>query len=168
MSAAIRHPKDFWIGVIFIVIGLGAVFTRGDLNMGTSSRMGPAFFPVVLGILLALIGAAGVLRSFFRHGEPMEKLHLRPLALVTLAVILFGILMRGAGLVPAAVALVLVSAYAPPQVQLEGSGTAGRRPGRLCLPAVHQDARLADPRARSLARFLRGGHGNSEQPGAGL
>ena len=122
MSAAIRHPKDFWIGVIFITIGLGAVFTRGDLNMGTSFRMGPAFFPVVLGILLALIGAAGVLRSFFRNGAPLEKLHLRPLALVTLAVILFGILMRGAGLVPAAVALVLVSAYAHPRFNWKEAG----------------------------------------------
>ena len=115
MSSVIRHPKDFWIGVIFIAIGLGAVFTRGDLNIGTSFRMGPAFFPVVLGILLAVIGAAGVLRSFFRHGEPMEKLHLKPLALVTVAVVLFGIFMRGAGLVPAAAVLVLVSAYASPK-----------------------------------------------------
>ncbi|MGW8394471.1 tripartite tricarboxylate transporter TctB family protein [Pseudoduganella sp. HUAS MS19] len=115
MSSAIRHPKDFWTGVIFIAIGLGAVFTRGDLAMGTSLRMGPAFFPVVLGVLLVLIGAAGVLRSFFRHGEPMEKLHLKPLVLVTLAVVLFGFLMRGAGLVPAALVLVLVSASASPK-----------------------------------------------------
>ena len=115
MSSAIRHPKDFWIGVIFIAIGLGAVFMRGDLPMGTSLRMGPAFFPVVLGALLAVIGAAGVLRSFFRHGEPMEKLHLKPLALVTVAVVLFGVLMRGAGLAPAAFVLVLVSAYASPK-----------------------------------------------------
>ena len=115
MSSAIRHPKDFWIGVIFIAIGLGAVFMRGDLPMGTSLRMGPAFFPVVLGCLLAVIGTAGVLRSFFRHGEPMEKLHLKPLALVTVAVVLFGVLMRGAGLAPAAFVLVLVSAYASPK-----------------------------------------------------
>jgi len=122
MMSAIRHPKDFWIGAIFIAIGLGAVFTRGDLNMGTSFRMGPAFFPVVLGILLAVIGAAGVLRSFLRHGEPMEKLHLKPLALVTLAVALFGLLMRGAGLVPAALVLVLVSAYASPKFRLKEAG----------------------------------------------
>jgi hypothetical protein len=120
--SAIRHPKDFWIGAIFIVLGLGAVFTRGELAMGTSFRMGPAFFPVVLGILLAVIGVAGVLRSFFRHGEPMEKLHLKPLALVTLAVVLFGILMRGAGLVPAAVVLVLVSAFAHPRFSWKEAG----------------------------------------------
>lgn len=121
--SAIRHPKDFWIGAIFILIGLGAVFTRGDLEMmGSRGRMGPAFFPVALGIMLAAIGAAGVLRSFFRHGEPMEKLHLRPLALVLLAVILFGILMRGAGLVPASAVLVLVSAYAHPKFHWKEAG----------------------------------------------
>lgn len=110
--SAIRHPKDFWIGAIFVAFGLGAVFTRGDLEMGSGGRMGPAYFPVILGILLTLIGAAGIVRSFFRHGAPMEKLHLRPLAVVLLAVVLFGILMRGAGLVPAAAVLVLVSFYA--------------------------------------------------------
>jgi len=115
MSSSIRHPKDFWIGTIFIVIGLGAVFTRGDLEMGTGARMGPAFFPVVLGVLLALIGAAGVVRSFFRHGGAMEKLHFKPLLLVLVAVVLFGFLMRGAGLVPAAIVLVLVSASAHPK-----------------------------------------------------
>lgn len=122
MSSAIRHPKDFWIGAIFIVLGLGAVFTRGDLDMGTGGRMGPAFFPVVLGILLALIGAAGVLRSFFRQGTALEKLHLKPLALVTLAVVLFGILMRGAGMVPAAAVLVLVSALAHPKFRWQEAG----------------------------------------------
>lgn len=113
--SAIRHPKDFWIGAIFIAFGLGAVFTRGDLEMGSGGRMGPAYFPVILGILLTVIGVAGVVRSFFRHGAPMEKLHLRPLAVVTLAVVLFGVLMRGAGLVPAAAVLVLVSFYAHPR-----------------------------------------------------
>ena len=120
--SAIRHPKDFWIGAIFIAIGLGAVFTRGDLDMGTSFRMGPAFFPVVLGILLAVIGVAGVLRAFFRHGEPMEKLHLKPLGLVSVAVVLFGVLMRGAGLVPAVAVLVLVSALASPKFRWQEAG----------------------------------------------
>lgn len=116
--SAIRHPKDFWIGAIFIAIGLGAVFLRGDLEvMGSRGRMGPAYFPVALGIMLAVIGAIGVLRSFFRHGAPMEKLHFKPLALVLLAVVLFGSLMRGAGLVPASAVLVLVSAYAHPKFQ---------------------------------------------------
>lgn len=123
--SAIRHPKDFWIGLMFIVLGLGAVFTRGELAMGTSFRMGPAFFPVVLGILLAVIGAAGVLRSFFRHGEPMETLHLKPLALVTVAVVLFGILMRGAGLVPASIVLVAASALASPRFRWKEAGLLG-------------------------------------------
>jgi putative tricarboxylic transport membrane protein len=115
MSSVIRHPKDFWIGVIFVAFGVGAVLTRGDLDMGKAGRMGPAFFPVVLGVLLALIGAIGVLRSFFRTGQSLEKLHLKPLALVLVAVVLFGYLMRGAGLVPAAAVLVMVSAYAHPK-----------------------------------------------------
>lgn len=111
----VKHPKDFWTGAIFLTVGLGAVFIGRDYAMGTAARMGPAYFPTVLGWLLALIGAVAVLRSFRNQGEPIEKFHLKELFIVLSAVVLFGVLMRGAGLAPAAVVLIVVSAYASPQ-----------------------------------------------------
>lgn len=115
MPHLIKHPKDFWTGVIFLVFGLAAVFIGRDYAMGTAAKMGPAYFPTILGALLALIGGIAVLRSFKRKGEAIEKFHLKELFIVLAAVVLFGVLMRGAGLGPAAVVLIMLSAYASPQ-----------------------------------------------------
>lgn len=89
--------------------------------MGTAGRMGPAYFPSVLGGLLALVGAASLLRSFFRQGEPIGRLYWRELTLVLVAVLLFGFLVRNAGLVPAAFLLILISSYASQKFNLAKS-----------------------------------------------
>jgi len=111
----IRHPKDFWTGIIFLFIGLAAIIIGRDYPMGSAGRMGPAYFPTVLGGLLALIGLIGVIRSFLHDGEAVGKFYVKEIVLILLAVLLFGFLMRGAGLVPAALVLVLMSAYASPK-----------------------------------------------------
>jgi hypothetical protein len=111
----IRHPKDFWTGIIFLTIGMAAIIIGLDYQMGSAGRMGPAYFPSVLGGLLTLIGAIGVIRSLLRPGEAIGKFYIKEILLVLVAVLLFGLLMRGAGLVPAVLVLVLMSAYASPK-----------------------------------------------------
>ena len=118
MSSSIRHPKNFWLGFIFLAFGIAAIVMGQDYSMGTAARMGPAYFPVVLGALLALVGAVGVARSVFIAGEAVGRIHLKELALVLVAVLLFGVLMRGAGLVPAAVVMIVMSAYAGPRFRI--------------------------------------------------
>lgn len=121
MSHFIRHPKDFWSGVMFLFFGLAAVVIGQDYPMGTAGRMGPAYFPVVLGALLALIGLAAVLRSLWVRGETIEKFAFRDMFFILLSVVLFGVLVRGAGMVIAVVALVLASAYASERFQWKAS-----------------------------------------------
>jgi hypothetical protein len=111
----IRHPKDFWTGLIFLFFGLGAVFIGQDYPMGRAGRMGPAYFPTVLGSLLALIGLVAVVRSLMRPGEAVGRFYVKEIALILAAIVLFGFLIRGAGLAPAALVLVLLSAYASPR-----------------------------------------------------
>jgi putative tricarboxylic transport membrane protein len=115
MASPIRHPKDFWTGLLFLVVGAAALLVRGDLDMGTANRMGPAYYPSVLGALLALIGLAAMTRSFIRHGDAIEKIHMRSLAVILGGVVLFGATIRGAGLVPSALLLVIISAWASPK-----------------------------------------------------
>lgn len=112
MSSLIRNPKDFWSGVIFIVFGVAAVVIGRDYSMGTAGRMGPAYFPTVLGTLLAIIGSIAVVRSMFTSGAPVGRFVLKNLVLVLGGVLLFGVLVRGAGLVAAIVVLVMVGGYA--------------------------------------------------------
>ena len=50
----IRDQRDFWSGIMFAVFGVGFVVFAREYDMGTAQRMGPAFFPTVLGALLAL------------------------------------------------------------------------------------------------------------------
>ncbi|WP_020656145.1 tripartite tricarboxylate transporter TctB family protein [Massilia niastensis] len=118
MPSAIRHPKDFWTGIIFLSIGLYAVVVGQDYDMGSAGRMGPAYFPTVLGSMLALIGAIAIGRSFFRPGEKISRFYIKELVLILAAVLLFGFLVRGAGLVPAAVLIIMISAYASPKFHL--------------------------------------------------
>jgi hypothetical protein len=74
--------------------------------------MGPGYFPTVLGGLLLLVGVALVVRSLIRPGARLAPFAWKPLALVTASTALFGIVLRGAGLVPATLVLVVASAWA--------------------------------------------------------
>jgi hypothetical protein len=112
LPSFIRHPKDFWTGIIFLCIGLAAILIGSDYSMGTAGKMGPAYFPTILGGLLSLIGLAAAVRSFFREGEPIEKFAVKETILILTGVLLFGFLIRGAGLVAAIFAVVLFSAFA--------------------------------------------------------
>lgn len=60
----IRAPKDFWAGLMFIAFGVGFVIVARNYAMGTAVRMGPAYFPVVLGGILAVLGAIIFLRAY--------------------------------------------------------------------------------------------------------
>jgi hypothetical protein len=107
-----RNPRDFWTGLLYIFFGASAMIIARDYNMGTAVRMGPAFFPTILGAVLAVIGAIAVIRSFIAPGRPIGGFSFEGLVLVTLSVVVFGFLVRGAGLVVALPLLVIISAYA--------------------------------------------------------
>lgn len=112
MSLSIRSPKDFWSGIMFLCFGLAGVYIAREYAMGTAARMGPAFFPTVLGWLLAALGLATAVRAMIGPGEALEKVAFRQLALVLGSVLLFAFLLRGGGLAIAIPVLVMVSAYA--------------------------------------------------------
>jgi hypothetical protein len=115
---ALRNPKDFWSGTIFIGVGLAAVLIGRDYSMGTAGRMGPAYFPTILGALLALIGAIAVVRSMLTHGEGVARFTLKGLALVLGATVLFGVFVRSAGLPIAIILMVLMSGLASVKFKL--------------------------------------------------
>ena len=107
-----RNPKDLWTGIIYIAFGAAAIIIARDYGLGTPRKMGPAFFPGILSILLIVIGIISLIRSFIRPGTPIGRVTFKGLLLVTGATVLFGLIVRGAGLVIAMPALVIVSAYA--------------------------------------------------------
>jgi hypothetical protein len=71
----IRSPRDFWAGLMFIGFGLfAAIWAYANYQMGTAVRMGPAYFPIVLGGLLAILGLLVLLEAFAL--EDRHALHL--------------------------------------------------------------------------------------------
>ena len=109
---ASRNPKDLWTGIIYIAFGAAAIFIARDYGLGTPRKMGPAYFPGILSVLLIVIGIISLVRSFVRPGTPIGRFTYKGLLLVTAATLLFGIIVRGAGIIIAMPVLVIVSAYA--------------------------------------------------------
>jgi hypothetical protein len=107
----IKHAKDFWSGVMFTAFGVAFAGIAQNYDMGTAARMGPAYFPTVLGGLLALLGLIIILYSFKtdEHDSQVDKFHFKPLVLILGAVVAFGLLLRPAGLLVALAVLVIVS-----------------------------------------------------------
>lgn len=112
MALTIRGPKDFWAGLLYGGFGAAAVIIARDYSWGRGGRIGPGYFPTILGALLLLVGIASLVRAFVVRGEPVGAIAWKGAAFVTGATVLFGFLLRPAGLVPALLVLILASAAA--------------------------------------------------------
>ena len=112
MSQLIRNEKDFWIGVIYVAFGSAAIIISRNYGMGTALKMGPSYFPTILGCLLIVIGVISLIRSFIKPGSPFGTFAFKGLLLITASIILFGFIVRGAGLVIALPVLVIISSCA--------------------------------------------------------
>src|SRR5258708_21307190 len=107
----VKSPKDFWAGLMFM--GFGLFFTVWAViyyQMGTAVRMGPAYFPTVLGGMLAVLGLIVLLGSFAIEGPPVPAFSFRPLLLVSVGCLLYGYLIKPLRVLGATAALVYVSA----------------------------------------------------------
>lgn len=108
----IRSSKDFWTGLIYIFFGVSSILVARDYGMGTGVKMGPAYFPTILGGLLAVVGAIAVIRSFIVPGTPIGAFAFKGLILVSVSTLVFGFVVRGAGVAIALPLLIIISALA--------------------------------------------------------
>jgi hypothetical protein len=113
MQVEFRNNRDVWTGIMLIGTGAAAIFIARNYAFGTTLRMGPGYFPSMLGGLLCLFGLYLVAVGL-RRKEKMEGSNwsLRALVVLPLALVLFGLLMEHAGFIPALVALIFGSALA--------------------------------------------------------
>lgn len=106
----LRNNKDFFAGLFLIITGTVGMIMALDYPMGTAVRMGPGYFPTVLGGIMILFGiyvaAAGI-----RNKEKIQgNWSLRALVVLPASMVIFGILMEAAGFIPALVVLIFVAA----------------------------------------------------------
>jgi len=108
----IRHPKDFWAGVLFIAFGLAAFGIALNYPWGTASRMGPGYFPRVLGLILAVLGAILLLRGLKLSGQRIVWGSPKPVVIVLGTVVVFGLIVAKLGLIASTLILVILSSTA--------------------------------------------------------
>lgn len=94
----IKSQKDFFSGLMFM--GVGAAFAWGatTYKVGEGARMGPGYFPLILGVLMAILGIAITFKSLVVEtvgGDKIGKWAWKPLVYIIAANLLFGVLLGG-------------------------------------------------------------------------
>lgn len=95
---AIKSEKDFVSGLMFTVVGGAFAIGAREYEVGEAARMGPGYFPFMLGVILAILGVIITLQSIGSSAHPGEKLDRiawKPLIFIIVANLLFGALLGG-------------------------------------------------------------------------
>lgn len=108
----VRNPKDFLAGLLFVAVGIAAIALATNYTLGTAARMGPGYFPRILGMLMIALGAILALRGLRISGSPLPGWKWRPVLIVLGSVIVFGMIVTRVGLVFATVLLVVMASAA--------------------------------------------------------
>jgi len=119
----IKSQRDFFSGLLFIIVGVAFAWGATSYKVGDAARMGPGYFPLLLGILMAIIGIAVTFYSLVVETEDGEKIGSfawRPLFFIILSNLVFGVLLGGLpsiglpymGLTAAVIVLTFVAALA--------------------------------------------------------
>jgi predicted outer membrane lipoprotein len=94
----IRSQKDFFAGLMFMVVGVAFAWGSSTYSIGNGARMGPGYFPLVLGVLLAIMGGVITFLSLVVEtvdGDKVGAFAWRPLIFIILANLVFGACIGG-------------------------------------------------------------------------
>ncbi len=111
----IKSQKDFWSGLMFIVVGIAFAWGSLSYSMGASARPGPGYFPFGLGVLMCLLGAIVLFKALtieVEGGDQIGAWSWKPLLIITAAVAIFGWAIPHLGMFVALPLLVIGSALA--------------------------------------------------------
>jgi hypothetical protein len=118
-----EKPRDIIGGLVVVTIGTGFLMFGRELEMGTSLRMGPGYFPTILSVVMIALGAVIAIQGL--RGTLQENsfgsIPWRGLALIIGAPLVFGATLHGLGLAPAVLMVVLGTAWASRYASLRGS-----------------------------------------------
>ena len=125
----IKSQKDFFSGLMFTLVGVGFAWGSTAYSVGTGARMGPGYFPMMLGILLGIMGGIIMFKALVvetENGDKIGRWAWRPIAYVLGANLIFGILLGGLpsirlpsmGLIAAIYALTIIASMAGEKFKL--------------------------------------------------
>jgi hypothetical protein len=120
----IKSERDFWSGLMFLVVGIAFAWGATTYNFGTSARPGPGYFPFGLGVILALLGAFIVFEALTietEDGELIGGFAWKPLFVILASVGVFGFILPRLGLLISMPVLVLLSSWASDEFSWKAS-----------------------------------------------
>ncbi len=94
----IQSQKDFYSGLMFTIVGGSFAFGASGYQIGTGARMGPGYFPLILGLMLAVLGCAIAVKSMITptpDGDKVGKFAWKPLFFIITANLVFGACIGG-------------------------------------------------------------------------
>ena len=130
---AVRGPRDFYSGLLFVIIGALTVIIALNYPVGEAARMGPGYFPRALGTLLMLLGAISVWRGFRLQGAPIARWKWRPIVIVLVSVVVFGHIVQSVGLALSTVLLIFVASSASHEFRWKEALVIGVLMAVLCV-----------------------------------
>jgi len=89
----IKSQKDFFAGLMFLLVGMAFAWGAGSYSVGTGARMGPGYFPMVLGVLLAVLGLIITVTAMVgesEDGDPVGSFAWKPLIFIIAGNLVFG------------------------------------------------------------------------------
>jgi hypothetical protein len=98
MLMGIKSQKDFLSGLMFLIVGVAFAVGAYSYNMGDGARMGPGYFPRMLGVLLAILGSVITFKALTvvtPDGDKVGAIAWKPLVFIIAANLLFGVLLAG-------------------------------------------------------------------------
>ena len=119
----IKSERDFWSGVMFIAIGIGFAVGASNYSLGTSARPGPGYFPLMLSVIMAILGAVVLFKSLTIEtpgGDPIGSFAWKPLIIIIVAITMFGVLLERLGMVITVPLLIIVSSLAGDEFRWRG------------------------------------------------
>ena len=115
MKIPLHRNKDFLAGLMFIGIGGTAMIIARDYPFGSALRMGPGYFPTVLGGILLVFGLWVLIQGLLKQEPVRRTWSVRALIILPLTALVFGYMMEHAGFIPALLVLSVMAATASPQ-----------------------------------------------------
>ena len=124
----IKSQKDFFSGLMFMAVGVAFAWGASSYTIGTGARMGAGFFPLVLGVLLAVLGGVITFKALVVEtvdGDKIGSFAWKPLFFIIAANLVFGVMIGGLpnwgipkmGLVVGIYALTIIASFAAERVR---------------------------------------------------
>lgn len=111
----IKSQRDFWSGLMFVVVGVAFAWGSTEYSFGSSARPGPGYFPFGLGVLLAILGGAVLFKALTiesEGGDPIGAFAWKPLLIIVAAIVVFGIALPRLGMAITLPILIIMSSLA--------------------------------------------------------